>query len=105
VRQAQARALRTQSEARKRSAGAGTDLDATACRAWLASHRANTLIHGHTHRPAAHDLGEGLTRLVLSDWDASAHPARAEVLRLRLLPAEGHRPTDYERLSPSQALA
>ncbi|MEY4267321.1 MAG: hypothetical protein RIS90_1856 [Pseudomonadota bacterium] len=105
VRQAQARALRAQSEARKRIAGADADLDAAACRAWLASHRADTLIHGHTHRPAAHDLGQGWTRLVLSDWDASAHPARAEVLRLHLPPIDHHEPARCERLAPSQAVA
>ena len=35
------------------------------------------------HRPAEHDLGHGLRRVVLSDWDLddAAHQ-RAEVLRL-----------------------
>lgn len=28
-----------------------------------------TMIHGHTHRPAVHDLGGGRTRIVLGDWD------------------------------------
>jgi len=104
ARQAQARALRTQSEARKRRAGANADLDAAACRAWLASHQADTLIHGHTHQPAAHDLGQGLMRLVLCDWDASAHPARAEVLRLHLPPVEHRQPTRYQRLAPAEAI-
>ena len=26
------------------------------------------LIHGHTHRPAEHELGDGKQRIVLSDW-------------------------------------
>ena len=26
------------------------------------------MIHGHTHRPAIHDEGEGRTRIVLGDW-------------------------------------
>ena len=43
---------------------------------------ATTLVHGHTHRPGEHNLGNGLTRLVLSDWDMTATPPRAEVLRL-----------------------
>ena len=43
---------------------------------------ARTLVHGHTHRPADHDLGGGLRRLVLSDWDAAAHPPRAQLLCL-----------------------
>jgi len=45
------------------------------------------LIHGHTHRPAQHDLGRApdgtpLRRFVLSDWDAEARPPRVEVVRL-----------------------
>lgn len=77
-----ARALRTQSEARKRSGLAYADLDAQASGDWLRAAQANTLIHGHTHQPANHDLANGLRRIVLSDWDASATPVRAEVLRL-----------------------
>ncbi|AXY43335.1 UDP-2,3-diacylglucosamine diphosphatase [Halomonas sp. JS92-SW72] len=37
----------------------------------MAEQRVTTLIHGHTHRPAVHDLsvdGEAATRLVLGDW-------------------------------------
>jgi len=44
--------------------------------------QAHVLVHGHTHRPADHDLGEGLRRIVLSDWDAAAHPPRAQLLCL-----------------------
>jgi UDP-2,3-diacylglucosamine hydrolase len=81
-RQAIARALRQQSEARKQSGAVYVDVDAPAARQWLQAAQANTLIHGHTHRPAEHDLGRGLSRVVLSDWDAQAAPPRAEVLRL-----------------------
>jgi UDP-2,3-diacylglucosamine hydrolase len=85
-REAVARDLRQRSEARKRSLAHDpalwADVDAEAARAWLASAHADTLIHGHTHRPATHDLGAGLQRVVLSDWDASAQPPRLEVLRL-----------------------
>lgn len=38
----------------------------------LAEHRVRTLIHGHTHRPATHDLvvnGQTAQRIVLGDWD------------------------------------
>ncbi|OCX94542.1 MAG: UDP-2,3-diacylglucosamine diphosphatase [Pseudomonas sp. CO183] len=38
----------------------------------LAEHRVRTLIHGHTHRPATHDLvvnGQPAQRIVLGDWD------------------------------------
>jgi UDP-2,3-diacylglucosamine hydrolase len=80
------RALREQSEAKKTATGnnpsAWADVDAQAARKWLATAQATTLIHGHTHRAQDHDLGDGLQRVVLSDWDAAARPARAEVLRL-----------------------
>ena len=57
-------------------------LDPQATCDWLHSAQSSTLIHGHTHRPAEHDLANGLRRIVLSDWDASATPPRVEILRL-----------------------
>ena len=81
-RQSIARGLRKKSEALKASNTDYADVDASAARQWLQSANAHTLIHGHTHKPAAHDLGDGLQRVVLSDWDAAALPARAQVLRL-----------------------
>jgi UDP-2,3-diacylglucosamine hydrolase len=83
-RRAIAHALRAQSEERKRSGLPYADVDAHAARAALRTANASTLIHGHTHRPGQHELGEGRQRLVLSDWDAAATPPRAEVLRLSL---------------------
>src|SRR5690606_20620445 len=38
----------------------------------MAEHRVHTLIHGHTHRPAVHELtvnGQPVQRIVLGDWD------------------------------------
>ena len=88
VRRDQARGIRQESESRKReSDGHGAamptyaDLDAQATRSWLHAAGATALIHGHTHRPADHDLGDGLRRIVLSDWDLAAPVLRAEVLR------------------------
>lgn len=85
-REATARQLRQQSEARKRSLGNDpslwADVDTDAARQWLQAGRADVMIHGHTHRPGEHDLGAGLRRVVLSDWDADATPRRAEMLRL-----------------------
>jgi UDP-2,3-diacylglucosamine hydrolase len=81
-RQAIARGLREQSEARKRSGAHYADLDTAATRQWLAAAQAGTMIHGHTHKPADHDLGGGLQRIVLSDWDLAARPPRAQILRL-----------------------
>lgn len=81
-----ARGLRLQSQQqheRRRQSGAGyADVDAQAARQWLEAAGARTLIHGHTHQPAVHDLGQGFVRVVLSDWHAEAKPPRAEVLRL-----------------------
>ena len=81
-RQAIARGLRQQSEARKESGAEYADVDASAARQWLEQAQSVTLIHGHTHKPAIHELGDGLQRVVLSDWDTAAKPPRAEVLRL-----------------------
>lgn len=85
-REAIARDLRARSEARKRTLGHDpslwADVDDEAARAALHAASAHTLIHGHTHRPAEHALGNGLQRIVLSDWDALARPPRAQVLRL-----------------------
>ena len=65
------------------------DVDSSATCDWLLDAQASTLIHGHTHRPANHELGGGLSRMVLSDWDATATPPRAEVLRLHLTQRKG----------------
>lgn len=81
-RQVIARGLREQSEARKQSGAPYADVDGSAAREQLEAANAQILIHGHTHRPAVHDLGHGYSRVVLSDWDAAAAVPRAEVLRL-----------------------
>ncbi len=92
-RQLIARELRQQSQQqhvqRKQSGAPFIDLDREAARAWLQAANAPILIHGHTHQPALHDLGGGLQRIVLSDWDADpeADNPRAEVLRLTAEPA------------------
>ena len=79
-RQAYARRVRNQSEARKQSHTDYADVDTQAAMAWLQTAHAPVLVHGHTHKPADHDLGQGFSRWVLSDWDASANPPRLEVL-------------------------
>lgn len=76
-----ARSVRAQSEDRKHSPDmVWADVDADAARDWLHKAGAATLVHGHTHKPAVHPLGEGLQRIVLSDWDVAAHPPRAQLL-------------------------
>lgn len=83
-REAIARAFRQQSDARKHAGIGYADVDSTAALAWLEAAGAQTLIHGHTHRPADHLLGARGWRTVLSDWDAGALPPRAQVLRLTM---------------------
>ena len=81
-RQAIARALRQQSEERKRREVDWADVDDAAALAWLDAAGAQTLVHGHTHRPGDHLVGTRGWRAVLSDWDAEAEPPRQQVLRL-----------------------
>ena len=90
-----ARAMRQESRRQQAAVESTGDLDAETCAHWLDRAGSSTLLHGHTHRPGQHDLGEGRVRMVLSDWDLdAASPARADVLRLtadgrvhRLIPA------------------
>jgi UDP-2,3-diacylglucosamine hydrolase len=79
-----ARQLRDASESRKSSVGFDgyADVDTAEALRWLQAAAAETLIHGHTHRPARHQLDERHERWVLSDWDLAATPPRADLLRL-----------------------
>lgn len=76
-----AREMRSASESRKRSHTTYADVDEALATQWLHTNQAQTLVHGHTHRPATHRLLSGHARWVLSDWDADATPPRAQVLR------------------------
>ena len=80
-RQQIAKDLRAQSKARQQTQTDYVDIDANTARAWLRENDCKLLIHGHTHLPDTHDLGNGLSRMVLSDWEALATPPRLEVLR------------------------
>lgn len=92
-----ARAMRQESRRVQAAVESTGDLDAPACRQWLAQAGSQALLHGHTHRPGQHDLGDGCVRHVLSDWDLdTAGPMRADVLRLT---ADGR----LHRLSPAAA--
>ncbi|MEO8545597.1 MAG: UDP-2,3-diacylglucosamine diphosphatase [Burkholderiaceae bacterium] len=96
-----ARELRAQSEQHKRNHPAPSIVDTAMTTRWLGDADALTLIHGHTHQPADHALANGRQRIVLSDWDLQARPARAQVLRLQLN-ADGEGATT-RRLTPAQA--
>jgi UDP-2,3-diacylglucosamine hydrolase len=69
-------------------------VDTAAAKEFLQQHGCSTLIHGHTHAPRTHDLGGGLQRVVLSDWDARTNPPRAQVLRWRAAA-----PSAFERVN------
>jgi len=97
-----ARGLRAQSEARKQAGAVYADVDDHAAHAALDTLQARHMIHGHTHKPGRHLLGEGYERLVLSDWDMAAATPRAEVLRLSLTDDRGA-PVHVARLSPAIA--
>ena len=100
-----ARGMRTQSEARKRTAANYADVDAATANALLVSAQAHHMVHGHTHRPARHSMLADRERLVLSDWDLMAVPPRAEVLRLRQSGQTPGNSCSYtvERLPPTMA--
>jgi UDP-2,3-diacylglucosamine hydrolase len=83
-RAAVAAGIRQASQARKRSLpdpALWADVDHGAVEVALRQAGARTLVHGHTHRPARHDLGTGLERWVLSDWDFEGQVPRGDVLR------------------------
>jgi UDP-2,3-diacylglucosamine hydrolase len=104
ARQAIARQLRHQSEARKTTDVSYADVDTAMALDWLKAFSCTHLIHGHTHRPGHHMLAPGYERTVLSDWDMSATPPRAEILRLTL-PRTNEAAARLERLPLDDASA
>jgi UDP-2,3-diacylglucosamine hydrolase len=81
-RQAIGRHMRLESQKNQQNLLEYADVDDAAAVAWLQATNAKTVVHGHTHKPADHDLGGGLERVVMTDWDLKAAPNRAEVLQL-----------------------
>src|SRR5665647_2745437 len=102
-----ARTLPPQAELHKRkivrNGLAIADLDTQTSCAWLPQAQASALLHGHTHKPADHNLAPGLRRLVLSDWDACATPPRAEVLRLNASSSNQPEESCIQRIAANQA--
>jgi UDP-2,3-diacylglucosamine hydrolase len=68
-----ARKLRSESRAQSRmKASEIVDVTPDEVARVMAEHGVRTLIHGHTHRPAVHELqvnGQAARRIVLGDWD------------------------------------
>lgn len=83
-RQAIAQHMRQTSEAEhaKHASHGYARIDETLAAAWLRAAGAETLIHGHTHQPGEHEMGEGLQRIVASDWHITDSARRLDVLRL-----------------------
>ena len=74
---------RAHSEANKRGGDqVYADVDTPTALAHLVTHKAQVLVHGHTHKPAWHRLAQDRHRLVLPDWDAAAPTPRGGGLRL-----------------------
>ena len=73
TRQKLARKLRNESRAQTRmKASEVVDVTPEEVVKVMAAHGVRTLIHGHTHRPAVHELevnGQAARRIVLGDWD------------------------------------
>lgn len=73
TRQRLARKLRSESRAQTRMKASDiVDVTPAEVPRQMAAHGVRTLIHGHTHRPAVHDLlvdGQPAQRIVLGDWD------------------------------------
>lgn len=73
MRQKLARKLRNESRAQTRMKASDiVDVTPEEVVRVMAEHGVRTLIHGHTHRPAVHELnvgGQAARRIVLGDWD------------------------------------
>jgi len=89
-RQQLARKLRNESRTQTRmKAEAITDVTPTEVERVMAKHRVHTLIHGHTHRPAVHELtvnGQPVQRIVLGDWDTQGWALQIDELGLEQAP-------------------
>jgi UDP-2,3-diacylglucosamine hydrolase len=71
---AERRALADAMRAHSRAANANKpnnimDVAESAVADLVAHHEATALVHGHTHRPGIHPIGEAATRYVLGDWN------------------------------------
>lgn len=51
----------------------------------MIEHRADILLHGHTHRPARHTLPGNKERIVLGDWDTQGWFVKADDFTLELV--------------------
>lgn len=80
-----AEAIRQNSQKQQSIRESYTDVEDDAVKRLLQETQQTCLIHGHTHRAACHTIQIGASgrmakRYVLSDWDVTAQPARADAL-------------------------
>jgi len=80
------------------------DVNQGAVEAALREHGVDTMLHGHTHRPAVHDFdldGHPATRIVLGDWYEQGSLVRwdADGPRLELMPRQAS-PNETETHGP-----
>ena len=61
-----------------------TDVTPATVREWFKRYGMRRMIHGHTHRPAIHDEGDGNTRIVLGDWYEQGSVLRVDADGARL---------------------
>ena len=85
-----ARKLRKESRAQTRlKASDIVDVTPTEVPRIMAAHGVRTLIHGHTHRPAVHQLevaGQPARRIVLGDWDSQGWALQVDEQNWQLAP-------------------
>lgn len=61
-----------------------TDVAPATVREWFKRYGIRRMIHGHTHRPAVHDEGDGKTRIVLGDWYEQGSVLRVDANGMKL---------------------
>lgn len=84
IRQRLAGNLRQQSRRRTRMKAADiTDVNQQEVTRIMARHNVSIMIHGHTHRPAIHQLNAG-RRIVLGDWEENYQYLQADAHSLQL---------------------
>jgi UDP-2,3-diacylglucosamine hydrolase len=68
-----------------------TDVAPATVQEWFKRYGVRRMIHGHTHRPAIHDEGDGNTRIVLGDWYKQGSVLRVDAngIDLESLPLAG----------------
>ena len=62
-----------------------TDVTPATVQDWFQRFGVTRMIHGHTHRPAIHDEGDGRKRIVLGDWYTQGSVLRVDADGMTLM--------------------